>query len=136
VPGVPGVPGVPTVTLAPLEVPLGLAVPAVRPEPLDPMPGSAADDPLLRLAAGRLVGHPTCVGCGSPKPSTPTSATAAHRVLTRKGGTTAPVALAPPVVGALDDYLGDLITAASCRERREEPVRAQDRQRADRPTGP
>ena len=45
-------------TLTPLEVPLGLAVPPVRPEPLDRLPGTAADDPFLRLAAGWLVGHP------------------------------------------------------------------------------
>lgn len=48
----------PKVTLTPLDVPLGLAVPPVRPEPLDRLPGSAADDPFLRLAAGWLVGHP------------------------------------------------------------------------------
>src|SRR3954466_1945790 len=49
---------VPGVTLTPLEVPLGLAVSPVRPEPLDRLPGSNADDPFLRLAAGWLVGHP------------------------------------------------------------------------------
>ena len=48
----------PRVTLTPLEVPLGLAAPPVRAEPLDRLPGSAADDPFLRLAAGWLVGHP------------------------------------------------------------------------------
>jgi len=46
------------VTLTPLEVPAGLAVPAVRAEPLDRLPGTAADDPFLRLAAGWLIGHP------------------------------------------------------------------------------
>ena len=36
-----------------------LAVPPVRPEPLDRLPGSTStDDPFLRLAAGWLVGHP------------------------------------------------------------------------------
>src|SRR3954447_16759322 len=49
---------VPGVTLTPLEVPLGLAVPPARSEPLDRLPGTAADDPFLRLAAGWLVGHP------------------------------------------------------------------------------
>jgi hypothetical protein len=34
-------------------------VPAVRPAPLDRLPGTAADDPVLRLAAGWLLGHPT-----------------------------------------------------------------------------
>jgi site-specific recombinase XerD len=38
--------------------PATAAVPAVRPEPLDRLPGSSADDPFLRLAAGWLVGHP------------------------------------------------------------------------------
>jgi integrase/recombinase XerD len=33
-------------------------VPAVRPAPLDRLPGSSNDDPFLRLAAGWLVGHP------------------------------------------------------------------------------
>ena len=49
----------PTVTLTPLDVHLDLAVPAVRPGPLDRLPGSSTDDPFLRLAAGWLVGHPT-----------------------------------------------------------------------------
>jgi len=49
---------VPKVTLTPLEVPLGLTVPPVRAEPLDRLPGTAADDPYLRLALGWLVGHP------------------------------------------------------------------------------
>jgi len=49
---------VPKVTLTPLQVPLGLAVPPVRAEPLDRLPGSEADDPFLRLAADWLVGHP------------------------------------------------------------------------------
>ena len=52
---------------------------------------------------------------GSPKPSTPTSATtvtttATAPQVTRKGGKTARVALAPPVVRALDDYLGSRTT--------------------------
>src|SRR3954468_17601665 len=34
-------------------------VPAGRPAPLDRLPGTADDDPFLRLAAGWLVGHPT-----------------------------------------------------------------------------
>src|SRR4051812_50107150 len=34
-------------------------VPAVRPAPLDGLPGTSGDDPFLRLAAGWLVGHPT-----------------------------------------------------------------------------
>jgi integrase/recombinase XerD len=34
-------------------------VPAVRPAPLDRLPGTADDDPFLRLAAAWLVGHPT-----------------------------------------------------------------------------
>src|SRR6059058_53111 len=34
-------------------------VPAVRPAPLDRLPGTADDDSFLRLAAGWLVGHPT-----------------------------------------------------------------------------
>src|SRR3954452_11994288 len=34
-------------------------VPAVRPEPLDRLPGTADDDPFIRLATGWLVGHPT-----------------------------------------------------------------------------
>src|SRR3954468_3331287 len=33
-------------------------VPAGRPAPLDRLPGTADDDPFLRLAAGWLVGHP------------------------------------------------------------------------------
>jgi site-specific recombinase XerC len=34
-------------------------VPAVRPAPLDRLPGTANDDPFLRLAAAWLLGHPT-----------------------------------------------------------------------------
>ncbi len=41
-----------------LPVPAGVA-PAVRPEPLDRLPGSRDDDPFLRLLVGWLVGHPT-----------------------------------------------------------------------------
>ena len=47
-----------TMTLTPLDAPIGLPVPVVRPEPLDRLPGSSSDDPFLRLAAGWLVGHP------------------------------------------------------------------------------
>ena len=46
-------------TLTPLELPPGPAAPAVRPRPLDRLPGSEGDDPFLRLAAGWLLGHPT-----------------------------------------------------------------------------
>jgi site-specific recombinase XerD len=35
------------------------AAPAVRPEPLDRLPGCRDDDPFLRLAAAWLVGHPS-----------------------------------------------------------------------------
>src|SRR3982750_1064192 len=38
---------------------IGAPVPAVRPAPLDRLPGTADDDPFLRLAAGWLIGHPT-----------------------------------------------------------------------------
>ena len=43
--------------LVALLVPAGVA-PAVRPEPLDRLPGSREDDSFLRLAAAWLVGHP------------------------------------------------------------------------------
>src|SRR3954465_2014820 len=46
-------------TLVPMTAPITAAVPAVRPAPLDRLPGSSDDDPFLRLAAGWLVGHPT-----------------------------------------------------------------------------
>jgi integrase/recombinase XerD len=39
-------------------IPSSVAVPTRRPAPLDRLPGSAADDPFLRLAAW-LIGHPT-----------------------------------------------------------------------------
>jgi integrase/recombinase XerD len=39
-------------------VPLDPAVPPVRAEPLDRLPGTSTDDPFQRLAAGWLVGHP------------------------------------------------------------------------------
>lgn len=45
-------------TLTPLEAPPLPAAPATRSAPLDRLPGSADDDPFLRLAAGWLVGHP------------------------------------------------------------------------------
>src|SRR3954466_15161946 len=40
-------------------------VPAVRPAPLDRLPGTADDDPFLRLAPAWLVGHPvnTATAC-------------------------------------------------------------------------
>ncbi len=44
-------------SLVPLAVPA--AASAVRPGPLDRLPGSRDDDPFLRLAAAWLVGHPT-----------------------------------------------------------------------------
>lgn len=43
--------------LVPFAVPA--ATPAVRPEPLDRLPGSRNDDPFLRLAAAWLLGHPS-----------------------------------------------------------------------------
>src|SRR3954447_25447470 len=42
-----------------MTVAIAASVPAVRPAPLDRLPGSPDDDPFLRLAAGWLVGHPT-----------------------------------------------------------------------------
>jgi site-specific recombinase XerD len=47
------------VTLVPISASIAAPVPAVRPAPLDRLPGTAADDPFLRLAAAWLVGHPT-----------------------------------------------------------------------------
>jgi integrase/recombinase XerD len=47
------------VTLVPMTASIAAPVPAVRPAPLDRLPGTADDDPFLRLAAGWLVGHPT-----------------------------------------------------------------------------
>jgi integrase/recombinase XerD len=47
------------VSLVPMTVAIAVPVPAVRPEPLDRLPGSRDDDPFLRLAAGWLVGYPT-----------------------------------------------------------------------------
>jgi site-specific recombinase XerD len=41
----------------PLTAVIDASPPAVRPAPLDRLPGSSADDPFLRLAAGWLVGH-------------------------------------------------------------------------------
>src|SRR4051795_3176465 len=46
-------------TLVPMTAPITAPVPAVRPAPLDRLPGTADDDPFLRLAAAWLVGHPT-----------------------------------------------------------------------------
>src|SRR5919202_1614038 len=146
-------------------------VPVVRPAPLDRLPGTADDDPFLRLAAAWLLGHPTntakayrrdleswaawCAHLGVH----PLAAEAAHsrrsaalvavltfcglrisealgadvrdyghdsghRVLkvTRKGGKTARVALAPTVVRALDTYLegrtdGPIFLATNGRDR-------------------
>lgn len=46
-------------SLVPLSAAVSnVAVPAVRSAPLDRLPGSSADDPFMRLAAGWLVGHP------------------------------------------------------------------------------
>lgn len=45
-------------TLIPFDPPSGLVVPPVRPGPVDRLPGTAGDDPFVRLAAGWLVGHP------------------------------------------------------------------------------
>src|SRR3954453_19246516 len=41
-----------------MTVAIAASVPAVRPAPLDRLPGSPGDDPFVRLAAGWLVGHP------------------------------------------------------------------------------
>jgi site-specific recombinase XerD len=41
-----------------LTAPATAPAPSVRPEPLDRLPGSSADNPFLRRAAGWLVGHP------------------------------------------------------------------------------
>jgi integrase/recombinase XerD len=46
------------VTLVPMTAAIAAPVPAVRPAPLDRLPGTSGDDPFLRLAAGWLVGHP------------------------------------------------------------------------------
>src|SRR3954453_3285399 len=46
------------VTLVPMTAAIAAPVPAVRPVPLDRLPGTSGDDPFLRLAAGWLVGHP------------------------------------------------------------------------------
>lgn len=45
-------------TLAPFELPLGLASSRLLPQSLDRLPGSRTDDSLLQLAAGWLVGYP------------------------------------------------------------------------------
>lgn len=45
--------------LLPSIAPTAVAVPGMRAEPLDRLPGSHDDDPFLRLAAAWLVGHPT-----------------------------------------------------------------------------
>jgi integrase/recombinase XerD len=41
-----------------MTVAIAASVPAVRPAPLDRLPGSPDDDPFVRLAAAWLVGHP------------------------------------------------------------------------------
>src|SRR3954449_11281701 len=46
------------VTLVPLAASIAAPVPAVRLAPLDRLPGTADDDPFLRLAAAWLVGYP------------------------------------------------------------------------------
>lgn len=43
----------------PAVAPPGPQIPAVRPDPLDRLPGSSTDDPFLRLAAAWLLGHRT-----------------------------------------------------------------------------
>jgi integrase/recombinase XerD len=45
-------------TLVPITASIAAPVPAVRPAPLDRLPGTADVDPFLRLAAAWLVGHP------------------------------------------------------------------------------
>jgi hypothetical protein len=40
------------VTLVPMTAAIAAPVPAIRPAPLDRLPGTADDDPFLRLAAG------------------------------------------------------------------------------------
>ena len=45
-------------TLVPLTATVTGVVPAVRPAPLERLPGTSADDPFLRLAGAWLVGHP------------------------------------------------------------------------------
>ena len=44
--------------LVPFTATIAGVVPAVRPAPLERLPGTAEDDPFLRLAAAWLVGHP------------------------------------------------------------------------------
>src|SRR3954470_8541510 len=44
--------------LVPMTAAIAAPVPAVRPAPLERLPGTAEDDPFLRLAAGWLLGHP------------------------------------------------------------------------------
>jgi hypothetical protein len=43
--------------LVPITAAIDAPVPAVRPAPLDRLPGTSDDDPFLRLSAGWLVGH-------------------------------------------------------------------------------
>jgi integrase/recombinase XerD len=43
--------------LVPMTAAIAGVVPAVRPAPLERLPGSSSDDPFLRLAAAWLVGH-------------------------------------------------------------------------------
>lgn len=44
--------------LLPMAAAIAAPIPAVRPAPLDRLPGTPGGDPFLRLAAGWLVGHP------------------------------------------------------------------------------
>src|SRR3954467_3635720 len=46
------------VTLVPMTAAIAAPMPAVRPAPLDRLPGTSDDDPFLRLAACWLVGPP------------------------------------------------------------------------------
>ena len=44
-------------TLVPMNAAIAGIAPAVRPAPLDRLPGAPTDDPFLRLAAAWMVGH-------------------------------------------------------------------------------
>jgi hypothetical protein len=134
------------VTLVPMTAAIAAPVPAVRPAPLDRLPGTSGDDPFLRLAAGWLVGHPTntarayrrdlegwaawCARLGvHPLAAERHHVDAWVRHLTTESqprtgrpASAATVALAPPVVRGLDEYLGDrpsgpLFLASNGRDR-------------------
>jgi integrase/recombinase XerD len=47
------------VTLVPMTVMIAAPAPVVRPASFERLPGSASDDPFLRLAAAWLIGHGT-----------------------------------------------------------------------------